>query len=160
MSHQAQMSKCGRGTCEPRISQKGLETRKSTRYKVHMGFLFVTVIFALSCWELAATFRRLRRGGAGVGWWIGLTGLLLIGLAVGFWCAFDVEYHAGPNFRIGGVPLPLVFFHLEGGQWVDFRVAKFQAWAAAFANILAVAAIATLPIFLIYRRRQRRNPVT
>jgi hypothetical protein len=51
--------------------------------------------------------------------------------------------------RIGSFPLPIVFFHLEEGRWVDFPVPEFQAWSAMLANIIAIIALATLPLWLV-----------
>jgi hypothetical protein len=51
----------------------------------------------------------------------------------------------------------MVFFHLEDGQWVDFPVPPFQAWSAAFTNIIAITALATLPLSLLLWRRHRHE---
>jgi len=61
--------------------------------------------------------------------------------------------------RIGSFPIPVVFFHLEDGDWVDFPVPEFQAWAAALANVISITALATLPLWLI-SWRQHRNEST
>src|SRR5262245_48621952 len=106
-----------------------------------MGILIVIVSLALSSWALVALFRRLRHQRATVGHWLAFGVLVAGGVAVGVWCAFYVEYHIGPRYRIGSFPIPVVFFHLEQGDWVDFPVPEFQAWAAMFTNIITITAI-------------------
>ena len=111
-----------------------------------IGTLFVIAFFAASIWALVSLVRRLRRERAGTPWWIGFVVLAVLGIAVGVWCAFHFEYRLGAHYRVGSFPLPVVFFHLEDGQWVDFPVPKFQAWAAVFTNVITITALATLPL--------------
>jgi hypothetical protein len=122
-----------------------------------MGIFIVIFLLALSSWALVALFRRLRRLGAGAGWWFALGLLIACGMTVGIWCAFYVEYHIGPHYRIGSFPIPIVFFHLEHGDWVDFPVPEFQAWAAMFANVVMITALATLPLWLASWRQHRHK---
>ena len=37
--------------------------------------------------------------------------------------------------------------HLEHGDWVDFPVPECQAWAALFAKVITITALATLPLW-------------
>jgi hypothetical protein len=39
----------------------------------------------------------------------------------GFWMN-QVELLLSSHMRIIGLPLPMVFFHLEDGEWIDFIV--------------------------------------
>src|SRR5579859_2473758 len=103
-----------------------------------MGIVFVRLFFALSAWSLVALLRRFRRERAGPVRWIAFGLLAACGAALGAWCSLNFEYHAGARLRIGGFPLPPVFFHLEDGNWVDFPVPDFQMWPAVFANILTI----------------------
>jgi hypothetical protein len=122
-----------------------------------MGIFIVIVFLALSSWVLVALFRRLRRQRAPVGRWLAFGILVGCGVAVGIWCAFYVEYHIGARYRIGSFPIPIVFFHLENGQWVDFPVPEFQAWAAVFANVITITALATLPVWLVSWRQNKHE---
>jgi hypothetical protein len=124
------------------------------------GILFVLIFLAASIWALASLVWRLRRARAGRQWWVFLVALTVIGIAIGIWCAFHVEYHLGARYRIGSFPLPVVFFHLEDGQWVDFPVPKFQAWAAAFTNVITITALTTVPVWLLSWRRHRHEHTT
>jgi len=120
-----------------------------------MGIFIVIVFLGLSSWTLVALFRRLRRQRATAGRWVAFGVLVACGVAVGIWCAFYVEYHIGTRYRIGSFPIPVVFFHLEQGDWVDFPVPEFQAWATMFANVITVTALVTLPLWLVSWRQHR-----
>ncbi len=114
-----------------------------------MGILIVIVLLALSGWTLFALFQSLRRQHAKSGSWVAFGILLACGVALGIWCAFYSEYCVGTRYRIGSFPIPVVFYHLEDGEWVDFPVPKVQAWSAAFTNVVTIAALATLPLRLV-----------
>jgi len=122
-----------------------------------IGMLSVLVVLAGSCCALGALVRRFHREQASSRRWISFISLVVIGLLVGAWCAFQCEYPLGAHYRIGSFPLPIVFFHLEDGQWVDFPVPKFQATLAACTNILAITALATVPLWLLTWRRQSHD---
>lgn len=111
--------------------------------------MIVIIFLALSSWTIVALFRRLRRQRVSTGCWVAFGILFGCGAALGIWCAFYCEYHVGREMRIGSFPLPIVFFHLEEGRWVDFPVPEFQAWSAMLANIIAIIALATLPLWLV-----------
>jgi hypothetical protein len=104
--------------------------------------------------------RRLRRERARAQWWVGIALLSVIGIAVGIWCAFHFEYHLSARYRVGSFPLPVVFFHLEDGRWVDFPVPEIQASAAAITNVITITALATLPILAFSRRQHRHQRTT
>jgi hypothetical protein len=125
-----------------------------------IGILFVLVFLAASSWAIGSLVRRLRRARAGTQWWVAFVMLGVLGIAVGIWFAFDFEYHLGSRYRVGSFPLPVVLFHLEDGQWVDFPVPTFQAWAAAFTNVITITALATLPVWLLSWRQHRHEHTT
>src|SRR5205085_9222483 len=107
-----------------------------------MGILLVFVLLGLSGWALVGLVKRLRRQHASVGSWIAFGILSGCGLALGIWSAFFCEYRMGSRYRIGGFPIPVVFFHWENGDWVDFPLPELQAWLAAFGNIVSIVALA------------------
>jgi hypothetical protein len=117
-----------------------------------MGILIVIIILTLSSWTIVALFRRLRRRHVSSGRWVVFGILVGRGAAFGIWCAFYCEYRVGTEFRIASFPIPVVFFHLEEGRWVDFPVPDFQACSAMIANIVTIIALATLPVWLVSRR--------
>ncbi len=122
-----------------------------------MGILLVIIFLALSSWAVVALFRRLQRQHVSVGWWVAFGILVACGTALGIWCAFYCEYHVGTSYRIASFPIPVDFFHLEDGAWVDFPVPAFQAWSAAFANIITIIALATLPLWLASWRHHKQK---
>jgi hypothetical protein len=125
-----------------------------------MGIPFIIVFFAASSYALVSLVRRLRRERARAQWWVGIALLSVIGIAVGIWCAFHFEYHLSARYRVGSFPLPVVFFHLEDGRWVDFPVPEIQASAAAITNVITITALATLPILAFSRRQHRHQRTT
>ena len=124
-----------------------------------MGILLVIVFLGLSSWALAALFRRLRRQRVSSRWWITFGVLFAGGVALGIWCAF-VEYRIGTRYRIGSFPIPTVFFHFENGDWVDFPVPEFQAWASFLTNVISIATLPTLPLWLASWRHHRHESTT
>ena len=122
-----------------------------------MGILLVIIFLAMSSWTLAALFRRSKRQRVGHRWWFTFSVLSIFGAGLGVWSAFYCEYHIGARLRVVSFPIPVVFFHLEDGAWVDFPVPEFQAWAAAFTNIISIIALATLPLWLASWRQQKHE---
>ena len=122
-----------------------------------MVILLIIIFFVLSSRILIALFRRLRRQQVSVSWWFAFSALIICGAALGFWCAFYCEYHLGTRYRIASFPIPIGFFHLEDGDWVDFPVPEFQAWAAAITNIITLIALATLPLWWVSWRHQKHG---
>jgi hypothetical protein len=122
-----------------------------------MGILLVIISLALSSWVVVALFRRLQRQHASVGWWVAFGVLVACGTALGIWCASYCEYRVGTDYRIGGFPIPVVFFHLEYGAWVDFPAPEFQAWSATFTNTITIIALATLPLWLASWRHHKQK---
>jgi hypothetical protein len=120
-----------------------------------IGMLFVLAFLAGSSWALVSLVRRLRREQAGPRRWVAFALLVVFGFSVGAWCAFRCEYPLGAHYRIGSFPLPVVFFHLEDGQWVDFPVPRFQALSAALTNVITITALATVPVWLLLWRQHR-----
>jgi hypothetical protein len=117
-----------------------------------MNILLTIILLGMSSWAFVALFRRLRHQQAGLRWWVALVLLIACGLAIGVWCAFYSEYQVGARFRFGSFPVPVVVFHLEEGNWVDFPLEAFVAWPVAIGNIITISALATLPLWLVSRR--------
>jgi len=60
----------------------------------------------------------------------------------------NVEYDAVVNMKIVGFPMPLVFFHFEDGQWVDFPLPAYVDWPGLITNFFAGLSICCLPLRL------------
>ena len=119
-----------------------------------MNVLLAIILLGLSSWALIALFRRLRRQHVGKGWWVATALSIACGLALGVWCTFCCEYHVWPTFRFFSFPVPVAFFHLEDGQWVDFVPEAPLGWFMMLTNVLSITALTTLPLWLASRKRQ------
>jgi hypothetical protein len=111
-----------------------------------MSALFVLALLALSIWILFAVFKRLRRLQVGRGWWLAFVCFLVIGIGLGYWLAFFAEYQISPTMRFISFPMPLGFFHLEDGRWVDFPTPEYVMYPGIAVNILAITALAVTPL--------------
>ena len=113
-----------------------------------MGFLLALVCLALSSWaffKLCCRLIALKKKPL----LIAFAFLTALGVGLGISASFFLEYHPRADFRIAGFPIPIVFFHLEDGQWVDFPTPPIQAWLTALANMALLTVLATAPLWLI-----------
>jgi len=124
-----------------------------------MGFVIVIIVLALSSWAMIATIRRLRRTNAGRAWWTAFAMLLALGISAGTWFAFSFEYQVSHDMRYASFPVPLAFFHLEDGHWVDFITPPYVMYPGLLANVTSFAAFALLPLLIISRVAGRRRSV-
>ena len=113
-----------------------------------MSLLFAIILLGVSIAAFIALFRRLRRHHAALGTWMALAVFVVCGVSVGVWCALYSEYPVGGRLRFGSFPVPVVVFHLEDGNWVDFPLDAVVAWPIIIINIITVTALATLPVWL------------
>ena len=117
-----------------------------------MGILLTLFCLLLSSLAVGALFRQLQRRHAHTGLWVTFCILVACGVAIGIWCAFFYEDQRGPRTRITGFPFSISFSRLEGRKWVDIRTPGIQAWLTAFANIVTIVALTTLPLWLAARK--------
>jgi hypothetical protein len=108
------------------------------------GLLLILPVLALDVWLLATTgksqFKIWTQGRA----WPRLAGAAALGVALGVWLALFVEYRWGSKTRVIGFPVPVSFFHLEDGNWVDFippAAMQCLGWTANFLSGLAAPLI-------------------
>jgi hypothetical protein len=113
-----------------------------------MPFLVIVALFALSLWGVSGTFIRLRRLHAGSGWWFAFAALALVGLMAGCWLAFSFEYRVSPRMRFVSFPMPVAFFRLEEGRWIDFSTPPEIMYPGLVANVAAVVAVCLLPLLI------------
>ena len=112
-----------------------------------MGFVIVNAVLALGLWCIFLTSRRLLRAHANRAWWCTFAALSVAGLAAGCWLAFNFEYQVSARTRCASFPLPLAFFRLEDGQWVDFVTPTYVMYPGLAANVVAIVAMALLPLW-------------
>ena len=79
---------------------------------------------------------------------------LIVGAAVGWWLGFTFTYHANKELQILGCPLPLVAFHLEGGNWIDYVMPIPLLNAVLNLIILILLSVAPLNILFRFPREQ------
>jgi hypothetical protein len=113
-----------------------------------MAFLIIIALFVLGSCGVFGTFRRLRRQRANRRWWIAFALLAAVGLVAGCWLTFSFEYQVSPRMRFASFPMPLAFFHLEDGQWIDFVTPPYVIYPGLVANVIAIVAVALLPLLL------------
>ena len=122
-----------------------------------MGLLIVTALLALSSWCVVTTLRHLRRVRLPRPYCLAFAGLSVVGIATGYWLAFEFQYQLSPTLRIVSFPLPLAAFHLEHGQWVDFVTPPHVMYPGLLANALSLLALALLPLLITIRRKHIHN---
>ena len=122
-----------------------------------MGLIMVMVVLALSAWAVYATVHRLRQTRAGRGWWTAFALLLAVGCGLGVLFAFSFEYQVSADMRFASFPVPLAFFHLEEGSWVDFITPPYVMYPGLVANVASFVAVALLPLLVAsgFARRER-----
>src|SRR5690348_1385086 len=83
-----------------------------------MGFIVIAPITALAAWAIFAIARWLMRGGYGPGWWRAYAIMAAIGLAVGIYITFVLQYTVA-NFHLNGFPIPVHIANREkpGAPW-------------------------------------------
>jgi hypothetical protein len=84
-----------------------------------LSFFVSISIIATAFWLTMRNILRLCRSRAGWHWWIAFAATLICGGYIG-WQLSGCDVQVSPTFVWGGLPLPLGFFHLEDGQWVDY----------------------------------------
>jgi hypothetical protein len=111
-----------------------------------MGSLILILpVLAFDVWLLATTGKRQFKMWRQARAWPRLAGIVGLGVALGVWLARFVEYKWGAKMRVIGFPVPVCFFHLEDGNWVDFippPAIQYLGWAA---NLLSGLAAPFLP---------------
>jgi hypothetical protein len=111
-----------------------------------MGALILILpVLAADVWLLATTgkqqFKKWTRARA----WLRLAGAIGVGAALGVWLSLFVEYKWGSTMRVIGFPIPVCFFHLEDGSWVDFPLPPGMGYLGCAANFLSGLVAPLLP---------------
>jgi len=111
-----------------------------------MGALILMLpVLAFDIWLLATTGKTQWIKWARPGEWRRLAGALAIGAVLGVWLAFFVGYKWSDKMRVTGFPIPVAYFHLEDGKWVDFIPPPIVQWTAVGINFLSGFAATMIP---------------
>jgi hypothetical protein len=111
-----------------------------------MGALILILpVLAADVWLLATTGKKQFKIWSQARAWPRLAGAAALGAALGVWLALFVQYKWGSEIRVIGFPVPVCFFHLEDGNWVDYLMPTAMQWLGAAANFLSGLAVPLIP---------------
>jgi len=111
------------------------------------GLIIILPVLAFDVWLLATTGKKQFKIWSQARAWPRLAGAAGMGVALGIWLAFFVQYKWDSQTRAEGFPIPDAFSSLQNGQWSDFlppRSLALQLLAIAV-NILSGLAAPLLP---------------
>lgn len=100
------------------------------------------------------TVRAMRRDRVTILWWTALSLLAIVGIVVGVWAGFVLEYHVTSNVRFAGFPFPMAMFQLENGVWVDYVHDRFIMLAIGASDVLVITLCSILPISATFYARR------
>jgi|ERR1039458_7710929 hypothetical protein len=106
------------------------------------GLIIILPVLAFDVWLLATTGKKQFKIWTQAPAWPRLAGAAAIGVALGIWLAFFVQYKWDSQTRAEGFPIPDAFSSLHNGQWSVFLpppslALQFSAIAANFLSGLA-----------------------
>jgi hypothetical protein len=112
-----------------------------------MGFIIIIPFTALAGWSILAMFRWLRGGNFGRKWWNAFTLLVCLGLGLGVWFAFFLQYTVA-NTHLEGFPIPVQISNREKptDPWVKAPLPGPVHYAGMFTNLLSGVALCLIPI--------------
>ena len=85
-----------------------------------MGCLLWAVVIILLLWVDWTTVRSLYINRRRPGWWVIFVALFSVGIGLGVWGGFYVEYQLSERTKVFGFPLMVGVFVNENGEWVDY----------------------------------------
>ena len=112
----------------------------------------LAVLILAVCLSMWPTWRLQRN--SRIGWPIRVAvGALSIVAGLGF-CV--LPYQPNPDLHLIGLPLPLVVFHRENGQWIDYLASPARMILVAGLNLLLVTGIVHAIAIAVFAMRRRR----
>ena len=81
------------------------------------GLILILPVLALDVWLLATTGRRQFKIWTQTRAWPRLAGAAGLGVALGIWLAFFLQYKWDAQTRAQGFPVPDAFSSLQNGRW-------------------------------------------
>jgi hypothetical protein len=111
-----------------------------------MGALILILpVLAADVWLLATTGKKQFKTWTQARAWMRLVAVVAIGVALGVWLGFFVQYKWGTNLRVIGFPVPVCFLHLEDGKPKDYLAPAAMQWLGTMANFLSGLAVPLIP---------------
>lgn len=112
-----------------------------------MGFIIILPFGALAGWSIFTIARWLRRGGYDRQWWKAFGILGCIGLLLGIWFTFVLEFTVA-NVHLKGFPIPAAISNREQPEdaWVRADMPAAIRAGAMITDLLAGVALCLAPI--------------
>ena len=113
------------------------------------GFIVIIPIAALAGWVIFAIFRWLRLGGYDRQWWKAFAMLMAVGLALGVWLTFFLEYTVA-NAHLHGFPIPVQIANREkpGEPWIISNMPMSIRAGGMVTDLLSGVALCLAPLAL------------
>ena len=123
-----------------------------------MGFVITIPFGARAGWSIFAVARWLRRGGYGREWWKAFVILGSVGLAVGVWFAFFIQYKMA-NVHLEGFPIPVSIADREkpDAPLVKSAMPVPILISARFTDVLSGVALCLAPIAVAMFAKENRG---
>jgi hypothetical protein len=126
-----------------------------------MGFLVIIPFAALFGWSIFAIFRWLRRDGYEWKWWRAFAMLAAVGLALGIWLAFFLQYSVA-KIHLQGFPIPISISNREqpDGPWVKSSMPLPVRLGGIITDLLSGIALCVAPIAVaaFFKEHRGKNP--
>ncbi len=125
-----------------------------------MGFLVIIPFAALFGWSIFAIFRWLRRGRYPRKWWRAFAILASVGLALGIFLAFFLQYTVA-KIHLQGFPIPVVITSREpDGPWVQSSMPLPVRLGGIVTDLLSGIALCVAPIAAaaFLKEHREKNP--
>jgi hypothetical protein len=110
------------------------------------GLILILPVLAFDVWLLATTGKKQFKIWTQARAWPRLAGAAGLGVALGVWLAFFIQYNWDAQTRAEGFPIPDAYSRLENGRWSAFlpppsRALQLLGIAANFLSGLAAPLI-------------------
>ncbi len=109
------------------------------------ALILIFPVLAADVWLLATTGKNQFNIWFQARAWTRLAAVAAIGVALGVWLGFFVQYKWGANLRVVGFPVPVCFLHLQDGKPKDYLAPAAMQWLGTAANFLSGLAVPLIP---------------
>lgn len=109
-----------------------------------MGLIFIIPFIAIFAWIIISTWKNLRVYEATVNWRVAYWILFILGIGLGIWLPFFQNMRL-PEMILHGMPIPLTFERLVGGNWVMNEPPLYIQAGALIGDFLAGIALLIFP---------------